>query len=284
MVSQREEYPLKKVFLSLLALPVLIAAQLGAAGVGSLVLLVSHLPALGNAAAGLSYPALALLGLWALCRWGMREPLSAYGIGPVRPEPVWCVTAFLMPALVCGVYVLLPGRWAEAASPMDTASVLAVGVLYFGLGTGIVEEAVFRGFIMTALERRWNRRAAVLLPSVLFGALHIIGSRLDFPSMIQLVLAGTMVGVLFSLTALESGSIWSGALIHGVWNAALLALLHIGPEPDPGSLFNYLPETENFLLTGGDFGVEASVISIGAYGLFAALALFLLRKKEGNRS
>ena len=29
-------------------------------------------------------------------------------------------------------------------------------------GTGIVEEAVFRGFIMTALERRWNRWVAVL--------------------------------------------------------------------------------------------------------------------------
>ena len=39
--------------------------------------------------------------------------------------------------------------------------------------TGIVEEVVFRGFIMTALERRWNRWAAVLLPSVLFGLVHI---------------------------------------------------------------------------------------------------------------
>lgn len=82
--------------------------------------------------------------------------------------------------------------------------------------------------------------------------------------------------------ALESGSIWNGALIHGVWNAVLLAFVHIGPEPDPGSLFSYLPETENFLLTGGDFGVEASVISTAAYALFAALALVLLRRREKN--
>lgn len=282
MVSEREEYPLKKVFLALLSILVLIAAQTAAAGAGSLVLLIAHLPALGNAAAGVLYPALAMLGFWALCRFGLREPLSACRIGPVRLKPVWCVTAFLMPALVCGAYLLLPGRWAEAADRMDTASILAVGVLYVGIGTGIVEEAVFRGFIMTALERRWNRWAAVLLPSVLFGALHIIGSELDLLSMVQLVLAGTMVGVLFSLVALESGSIWNGALIHGVWNAVLLALLHIGPEPDSGSLFNYLPETKNFLLTGGDFGVEASVISIAAYALFAALALILLRKGEKN--
>ena len=282
-MEAQEKFPISKVLLSLLSLAVLVLAQTAAAALGSGVLLITHLPALGNAAAGVLYPVLAMAGFWALCRFGLREPLSAWRIGPVRLEPVWCVTAVLMPALVCGVYLLLPGRWAEAAGRMDTASILAVGVLYVGIGTGIVEEAVFRGFIMTALERRWNRWAAVLLPSVLFGALHIIGSELDLLSMVQLVLAGTMVGVLFSLVALESGSIWNGALIHGVWNAALLALVHIGPEPDPGSLFSYLPETKNFLLTGGDFGVEASVISIAAYALFAALALVLLRKRGEKR-
>lgn len=282
-MEAQEKFPISKVLLSLLSLAVLVLAQTAAAALGSGVLLITHLPALGNAAAGVLYPVLAMAGFWALCRFGLREPLSAWRIGPVRLEPVWCVTAVLMPALVCGVYLLLPGRWAEAAGRMDTASILAVGVLYVGVGTGIVEEAVFRGFIMTALERRWNRWAAVLLPSVLFGVLHIIGSELDLLSMVQLVLAGTMVGVLFSLVALESGSIWNGALIHGVWNAALLALVHIGPEPDSGSLFSYLPETKNFLLTGGDFGVEASVISIAAYALFAALALVLLRKRGEER-
>lgn len=282
-MEAQEKFPISKVLLSLLSLAVLVLAQTAVAALGSGVLLITHLPALGNAAAGVLYPVLAMAGFWALCRFGLREPLSAWRIGPVRLEPVWCVTAVLMPALVCGVYLLLPGRWAEAAGRMDTASILAVGVLYVGVGTGIVEEAVFRGFIMTALERRWNRWAAVLLPSVLFGVLHIIGSELDLLSMVQLVLAGTMVGVLFSLVALESGSIWNGALIHGVWNAALLALVHIGPEPDSGSLFSYLPETKNFLLTGGDFGVEASVISIAAYALFAALALVLLRKRGEER-
>lgn len=282
-MEAQEKFPISKVLLSLLSLAVLVLAQTAAAALGSGVLLITHLPALGNAAAGVLYPVLAMAGFWALCRFGLREPLSAFRIGPVRLEPVWCTAAVLMPALVCGAYLLLPGRWAEAAGRMDTASILAVGVLYVGVGTGIVEEAVFRGFIMTALERRWNRWAAVLLPSVLFGALHIIGSELDLLSMVQLVLAGTMVGVLFSLVALESGSIWNGALIHGVWNAALLALVHIGPEPDPSSLFSYLPETKNFLLTGGDFGVEASVISIAAYTLFAALALVLLRKRGEER-
>ena len=132
---------------------------------------------------------------------------------------------------------------------------------------------------MTALERRWNRWAAVLLPSVLFGLVHIIGSELDVLSIVQLVLTGTMVGVMFSLVALESGSIWNGALIHAVWNAATL-FLHIGTEANAQSLASYIPETKNFLLTGGDFGMESSAISIAAYALFAGAALLLLRKRE----
>ena len=257
----------------------MVLAQIAAALAGEGVALVTHLTLAGNAAAGVLYPVLAMAGFWALCRFGLREPLSAWRIGPVRLKPVWCAAAVLLPVLVCGVFLLLPGQWAEAADRMDTASILVIGVLYLGTGTGIVEEAVFRGFIMTALERRWNRWAAVLLPSVLFGLVHIIGSELDVLSMVQLVLAGTMVGVMFSLVALESGSIWNGALIHAVWNAATL-FLHIGPEANAQSLASYIPETKNFLLTGGDFGMESSAISIAAYALFAGLALLLLRKRE----
>lgn len=280
MGSERENYPLKKVLFALLSIMVLVAAQLVASGLGSLVLIVSHLPALGNGAAGVLYPACALLGFWALCRFGMREPPNAYRLGPVRLKPVWCAAALLMPALVCGVYLLLPGQWAETAERMDPATILAIGFLYLGIGTGIVEEAVFRGFIMTALERRWGRGIAVLIPSVLFGTVHIIGSKLSVLSTVQLVLAGTMVGVLFSLVALESGNIWNGALIHGVWNCALMSILHIGSEADSNALFSYIPASTNFLLTGGDYGIETSAISVAAYALFAGVAWYLLRKKQ----
>ena len=278
-METQTKFPVSKVLLSLLSLAVLVLAQIAAALAGEGVALVTHLTLAGNAIAGVLYPVLAMAGFWALCRFGLREPLSAWRIGPVRLKPVWCAAAVLLPVLVCGVFLLLPGQWAEAADRMDTASILVIGVLYLGIGAGIVEEAVFRGFIMTALERRWNRWVAVLLPSVLFGLVHIIGSELDVLSMVQLVLAGTMVGVMFSLVALESGSIWNGALIHGVWNAATL-FLHIGPEANAQSLASYIPETKNFLLTGGDFGMESSVISIAAYALFAGTALLLLRKRE----
>ena len=45
-------------------------------------------------------------------------------------------------------------------------------------------------------------------------------------------------------------------------------------------LFSYVLDTRSFLLTGGDFGVEASVPALAAYLLFAALALGLMRRRK----
>ena len=277
--SKRESFPIKRVFLALLALVVLVLAQTAATGIGELIYMICGSAALCNSIAALLYPAAALLGLWALCRWGLRAELSACRITAPRLKPVWCVSAALLPALVCGIYLLLPGHWAAAESRADAGILITSGILFTGFAVGIVEEAVFRGVLMTALENRWGRGIAVLVPSILFGAVHIVGNELDALSTVQLIAAGTMVGVMFSLVACESGNIWNGALMHAVWNSVMLAVLHIGPEADPGAFFSYVPESGSFLLTGGDFGVEASVISVTAYALFAGLAWRLLRRK-----
>ena len=73
-----------------------------------------------------------------------------------------------MPALVCAVFFCLPGRWVQGAAGHQ-AEVWCAAVAFFGFGTGVVEEAVFRGAILHALARRWGRFVAVLVPSVLFG-------------------------------------------------------------------------------------------------------------------
>ena len=158
---------------------------------------------------------------------------------------------------------------------------------YYGLAAGIVEEAMFRGVIMTALERRWNRYVAVIAPSVLFGLSHIIGADLDTLSIIQLIVAGSLVGILFSLVTLESGNIWNSALMHAVWNTILVGgILHIGTSRNDLFIFNYTLDSRSFLVTGGDFGVEASVFAVIGYGIFILIAAWMLRRKstKGNET
>lgn len=155
------------------------------------------------------------------------------------------------------------------------------GIIFIGLATGIVEEALFRGVIMSALEYRCNKKVAIIIPSVLFGLLHILGNDMNFLSMIQLVIAGSVVGILFSMVTYESGSIWCSALLHGIWNIIIIGgILHIGISPDEMSIYNYVLDTQSFLISGGDFGIEASIISIVVYILFSVLAIYLIKKRE----
>ena len=71
---------------------------------------------------------------------------------------------------------------------------IVAGVLYF----------VFTYFL---LKERWNIWIVVIVPSVLFGLVHVIGMDFSLGSCLLVILAGTMVGIMFSLIEIESGSV-----------------------------------------------------------------------------
>ena len=61
----------------------------------------------------------------------------------------------------------------------------------------------------------------------------MIGRKMDFWSILQLIFAGSIVGILFSLVAYESKSVWNSAIIHGCWNMTIIGgILHIGKEAE----------------------------------------------------
>lgn len=237
--------------------------------------------AICNVIAGVLYVVLALAEITLLCKKILKVDMSEMRIPRFKVKGVWLIAAVLMPALVLLISILTGGHW--EIYTFDTETTLATitsAVVFFGLATGIVEELVFRGVIMGCLEKRFHIKAAVIIPSVLFGALHIIGNNLDFISIIQLLIAGSIVGILFSLVAYVSHSVWNNAIVHGIWNMAIIGgILHIGNSADSNSIFNFVLDNKMFLITGGDFGIEASVVSIFVYLIFCVLAVYLLKKK-----
>jgi len=265
---------------------VMLAAQLISLLAGNGIAALGVHEAVGNTAAAVLYPLLTLLGLKQLCNRVLKRPLEDFGIGRYKLSPFWGVCAILMPALVVAAFLFVPGHWENP--DMDQSQILKAltgAVLFTGLAVGFVEEAVFRGVIMKALEMRWNKWTAVIVPSVTFGVLHVIGTGMDFVSFLQLLVAGSVVGILFSLVTYESGNIWSSAFMHSVWNMCMSSgILHIGNDMSEKSIYNYVLDTNSFLISGGDFGVEASCISIAAYLVFIMLAIILLKRKRAQAS
>lgn len=257
-----------------LAILILIAAQVISLAAGNLLVMLGLPTAVGNAAAGVLYPVCVLGGAAALCRWVLGLSLEECKISKIHIKPLWCAVAVGMPVFVSVVLIFTPGHWERSnLSGSEIRTVATAAVFFFGLGTGIVEELIFRGVIMSLLEYRFNKIAAILVPSVLFGLLHILGNELDAVSVVQLVAAGSMVGILFSLVTYESGNIWNSVLIHGVWNMVMIGgILQIGDTASESAIYNYVLEAKSFLLTGGDFGVEASAVAVAAYAVVAVLA------------
>lgn len=267
---------------AVLAIVLLIITQLAAFLLGSVPVVMGLPQAAGNVISAILYPLFALLALKLLCGVFLGVKLAGCRITSYKIKPVWTAAAFIMPSIVVGGLLMFAGHWENPAlDGMQTAALVTQSVFLVGLAVGTVEEAVFRGVIMKALEMRWGKGVAVVVPSVLFAVAHVLNGGLSVTSFLQLLLAGSVVGVLFSLVTYESGSIWPAALMHSVWNIFMASgILNIGDEAMENCIFNYVLETKSPLITGGEFGAEASVISIGAYLIFIALAAVLLKKKS----
>lgn len=272
---------LKIVFAIVLSIIILIIAQLLSFSISALPLNAGVPPAICNILAGVLYVVFAFIGAKLLCQKFLKISLNELRIPHLKIKPIWLISAFVMPALVLAIAILFGGHWEiNTFNATDRNATITGAVFFYGLATGIVEELIFRGIIMGCLEKRFNIRIAIIIPSVLFGLLHIIGNDLDFVSIIQLLIAGSIVGILFSLIAYESNSIWNNAIVHGVWNMTIIGgIFYIGYEADSSSIFNFILDNKSFLISGGDFGIEASVISIFAYLLFNVLAAVQIKRK-----
>lgn len=217
----------------------------------------------------------------------LKLPLQDFRICKPQNILVWCVCAFVLPLAVSAFYIFfIPGAF--SSSDLDATRKIAVivrAIFRTCLLAGITEELVFRGLIMHVLEIRWGKPIAVIIPSLLFGLLHILN--MDSPSIADilfLIVAGTAVGIMFSLIAVQSNSIWASAAVHGIWNLLIIGgILEISAGPS-SAIFSYEVTSKSNLLTGGAFGIEASLPAVAGYGIVILLALFLMRRNPNKKA
>lgn len=81
----------------------------------------------------------------------------------------------------------------------------------------ILEEFVFRGFLLASFTKKMPVPWAVALSSLGFGFAHL--SVKDLPELVAL-------GVLLSLAYIRSRNLLTPILIHGLWNGTVLLVLY----------------------------------------------------------
>lgn len=209
-----------------------------------------------------------------LSDFGITCRMKSWGIGLSVLLPAVVIVGFLMAGVKLEANEFSFGR----------TLLIIMSSAMIALKSGILEEMLFRGFIMKLLESRWNKYVAIFVPSFIFGLVHIPSMEtFTVEGVILLIVSGTLVGIMFSLAAYAGKSVANSMLLHGMWNFIMITdILHIttkeGIYGEPP--FSMIISSDNILLTGAGFGMEASIIAIAGYALICILAGAIWKRKS----
>ena len=212
-----------------------------------------------------------------ICRV-LKLDLSYFRITKPRFSLLWVITALLLPLAVVLFYFIFIKGTVSYGNRYSTFLNITFA-LKTALSAGITEELLFRGYIMKLLEDRWNKIIAIFIPSILFASLHIIKG-MGSADVILLFIAGTTVGIMFSMVTYQSKTIWNSVIIHFSWNFFILGIFSISSQSNFRLIINYFIKNNNILITGGRFGVEASLPAIVSYVLVIILAVTMNKTSQ----
>lgn len=108
---------------------------------------------------------------------------------------------------------------------------IATMVVTISVMAGIVEEAAFRGYMQSRIERRHGPVVAILVVSVLFVLAHLPTSIAALPRMGLIFIASVGYGIL----AHRTGSILPGLVLHGAGDIVGFGLLWLSARGAPAS-------------------------------------------------
>jgi len=210
----------------------------------------------------------------------LKLDLSFFRIIKPKLDLLWVFVAMVLPIYVITFYLLFLNGKISYGNEYTLISNIAF-VLKMALVSGITEELLFRGYIMKIVEYRWNKTVAIIMPSIIFASLHAIKG-MNVGDFFQLLIAGTIVGIMFSLIAYQGDNVWNAVIVHTMWNLLVIGVFNISVGDNLKSIINYRFESENVLLTGGQFGIEASMPAIIGYLIVIILTIIRRIKKPVN--
>lgn len=146
----------------------------------------------------------------------------------------------------------------------------------FFLVAAALEEALFRGYPLFALESGPGPIVAVTVTSVVFSLLHAANPHFD--EVAAVVLLG--VGAVLAVSVLQTRGLWEAVGTHLGWNWALGsgAALPVSGLAMPSPCYSGALSGSAWL-TGGGFGLEAGMAGAGAWTV-AAIALWLRGRRD----
>lgn len=198
----------------------------------------------------------------------------------------WCIPKkergqHLLKGFFCGfllvTFVVLAARILKSMNLLLGKPQVGMLFLFF-IGFALqssLEECLFRGLFTKIVYKKWGKRVAIFLPSVIFGLLHMGNPNFQWISLLNTVLAG----VFFAQLLFWKQNLLLCCGVHAGWNFSLGCVYGL---PVSGISLNPLFMGADILrpeLLGGKYGPEASILTTIVYGL-SILGLLLIERKK----
>ncbi|MFB4301095.1 lysostaphin resistance A-like protein [Actinomadura sp. NTSP31] len=155
----------------------------------------------------------------------------------------------------------------------------ALGLLGFMAAAAVTEELLFRGVLFRIVEGRIGTWAALVLTALVFGLMHLANEHATFWGAIAIAIeAGGMLAAAYAATR----NLWVPIGLHFAWNFAESGIF--GTEVSGSGANKGLLESSmsgSSLVTGGEFGPEASLYTVVA-GVTVAASFMWLARRRGN--
>lgn len=227
------------------------------------------------ASAALSLVACAvLLGIYAaLCRKIEKRRVTELSLRRLAPD----LTAGCLIGTICIVVSIL-GMWlagvyrGRVSTPdMD----VIVHDLFFFIFAATGEELICRALLLRMIEERWGTTIALVVSCLAFGFFHYFNDGASVWSCIAIT-----VTAVEAASFLYSRTLWMPIGSHLAWNFVQGNVFGIAVSGhNMGGSFLQADLSGPDILTGGDFGMEASIITVVLTTAIAAgLIWFAVRK------
>ena len=157
---------------------------------------------------------------------------------------------------------------------------LLIKVFIIFIFQALLEEILFRGYLMPFFSKVIGIKFTIILLSFLFTCIHLFNPNLDIIGLANVFSAG----VTFSLIYYYTGNLWLVGAMHTLWNFILGFIVgsQVSGIITYNSVFFSIPVENNDLISGGVFGFEASIVTT-IVELTISLFVIYLIKKEKNK-
>lgn len=184
----------------------------------------------------------------------------------------------VMMGAITGISVL------TGISEIKLTSNIQIGLIilyFFGFFIqGMSEEVIFRGYFMSTIGGKHSAATAIAVSSVGFAIAHLANPGITVLAFINL----TLFGIFAALYIICFDDIWGACAVHSIWNFTQGNVfgISVSGTGEAASVFRTTAVSDKAWLSGGEFGIEGSILTTVVLVAASVIVLLRIRKNQNT--